>query len=462
MTKVLITGGLGYIGSVLYEVLRDEGFETDILDCHLFYEVKPAHPFRMADVRDKPTVERIIRDYDVVVNLASIVGDPACLVDTNLAIEVNCTGTRNVAEVCKELGKRIVHFSTCSIYGSEPNKVVREEDEGFPIDFYGQTKFTQERLVRDLCGELATVFRLGTAYGLSPRMRYDLVVNTFAARAVRDGKITVFGGEQERPFVHVRDASRAVVHAIRSDLRGVFNVKGQNLSLLKLGELVSQMTGCELTVDRQIVDKRSYVVDSSKLESTGFQFQHSIEDAVKEIVDSGTAQHMEGVQYSNVKLMNALVRGLAMGNKKPHLIGGGGVAVDDRGTVSFVNDFNFAHVRRFYQVRNFSTSTVRAFHGHLHEGKYVYVAKGSAIVAVVKLTDPVNPSKEEPVQRFVLSDKAPRVLFVPPGHANGFRPLEEDTRVIFFSTATLEESQGDDVRFPHDYWGESVWEVENR
>jgi dTDP-4-dehydrorhamnose 3,5-epimerase len=98
----------------------------------------------------------------------------------------------------------------------------------------------------------------------------------------------------------------------------------------------------------------------------------------------------------------------------------------------------------------------------MKEGKYIYVVKGSAIVAVVRIDNVENPSKKETVQRFVLSEKKPSILFVPPEHANGFRPLEKDTKIIFFSTNTLAESKRDDYRYPADYWGIEVWEVENR
>jgi dTDP-4-dehydrorhamnose 3,5-epimerase-like enzyme len=136
----------------------------------------------------------------------------------------------------------------------------------------------------------------------------------------------------------------------------------------------------------------------------------------------------------------------------------GNSAVDDRGVVSFVNDFHFENVKRFYSVQNFSTDTVRAFHGHLIEEKYVYVAAGSALVVVAEMAEGElrNPEK------FVLTDRNPRVLHIPAGHANGFRALEYDTRILFFSTATLEESICDDYRFDWTYFGENFWEVANR
>jgi len=140
----------------------------------------------------------------------------------------------------------------------------------------------------------------------------------------------------------------------------------------------------------------------------------------------------------------------------------GGLAVDDRGAVRFVNDFNFNKVVRFYQVENFDNKTIRAFHGHFKEAKYVYVANGSALICLVKLTDKKQPSKRVKVNRFVLSSKKPKILYVPPGHANGFRVLENNTQILFFSTKSLKQTQQDDYRFPYDYWGKSIWKVENR
>ena len=459
--QILIVGGLGYIGSILYEVIKNEGWEVQILDNHLYKDLPPPNPYIEADVRNFDEIEKIIKKFDIIVNLAAIVGDPACLTDTNLAIEINCTGTRNIAEICKKNKKFIVHISTCSIYGSEPNRLVKEEDEGFPIDFYGQTKYTQERIVRELCADTSCILRLGTAYGLSPRMRYDLVINTFAARAVKFRKITVFGGEQERPFVHIRDISRAIVHVIRNNLKGIFNVRGENLSLIKLSDIVKNITSCEVEINKNITDKRSYIVDNSKIVNTGFEFKYYIENAVKEIMNSPSALEFHKEIYSNLKLAERIKISKTIRRKDLQLIKGG-IAIDDRGSLYYANDFNFFGIKRFYQVQNFSTSTIRAFHGHLKEAKYVYVAKGSAIVAAVKLDNIESPSKHQKVNRFILSDKNPQILFIPPKHANGFRPLEEDTRIIFFSTSTLNESQGDDYRFPADYWCNEIWEVENR
>jgi dTDP-4-dehydrorhamnose 3,5-epimerase len=131
----------------------------------------------------------------------------------------------------------------------------------------------------------------------------------------------------------------------------------------------------------------------------------------------------------------------------------GGISVDDRGSVRFVNDFNFVNVKRFYQVENHSKGFIRAWHGHKKEGKYVYVSSGTALIGVVNMDT-------EKIEKFVLSSKNPRVLYIPPNNFNGFKSLEENTTILFFSTSTLEESLGDDIREAHDKW--NIWNEDFR
>lgn len=144
---------------------------------------------------------------------------------------------------------------------------------------------------------------------------------------------------------------------------------------------------------------------------------------------------------------------------QPKLIDGG-LSVDDRGQVSFINGFGFGDVKRFYMVSNHAQGFVRAWHGHKREGKYVLVVKGAAIIAAVPIDDWERPSKDAPVQRYVLSEKKPTILYIPPGHANGFMSLTADAQIMFFSTSTLDESLGDDIRFDARYW--DVWSVVER
>ena len=145
--------------------------------------------------------------------------------------------------------------------------------------------------------------------------------------------------------------------------------------------------------------------------------------------------------------------------RTPKLIHGG-LAVDDRGELRFVNDFDFAGVKRFYIVSNHQASSIRAWHAHRREAKYVTVLHGAAIVGAVEIDDWSAPSRQAKVSRFVLSENQPAVLLIPPGFANGFKTLSAGTKVLFFSTATVEESGDDDVRFDARYW--NIWDIEER
>lgn len=139
-----------------------------------------------------------------------------------------------------------------------------------------------------------------------------------------------------------------------------------------------------------------------------------------------------------------------------------GIFEDKRGSVRFFNDFNFKDVKRFYIVENKNTKLIRAFHGHMREAKYVYVISGSILLCIVFLDDIQKPSKNNKVEKFILRADDPKIVYIPPSYTHGFRALEPDSKVIFFSTATLEESLADDYRHPENYWGTKVWEVDDR
>jgi dTDP-4-dehydrorhamnose 3,5-epimerase len=143
----------------------------------------------------------------------------------------------------------------------------------------------------------------------------------------------------------------------------------------------------------------------------------------------------------------------------PRLIEGG-MAVDDRGQVAFVNDFHFSGVKRFYAVANHASGFVRAWHAHRHEAKFVFAAQGAAVVGAVAVDDWDNPSRNAQVHRFVLSAKRPSILYIPAGYANGFMSLGADTQLFFFSTSTMEEARYDDVRYDARHW--DIWTVVER
>ncbi|NMC62033.1 MAG: sugar epimerase [SAR324 cluster bacterium] len=148
-----------------------------------------------------------------------------------------------------------------------------------------------------------------------------------------------------------------------------------------------------------------------------------------------------------------------MDTSKPLIIRGA-IAADDRGQVAFVNDFHFENVKRFYMVSNYHSGMVRAWHAHRHEAKYVSVVLGAAIVGAVKIDNWETPSKDADVTRLVLSATNPSILYIPAGYANGFMSLTEDTRIIFYSTSTLEDSLKDDIRYDARYW--DIWSIVER
>ena len=138
----------------------------------------------------------------------------------------------------------------------------------------------------------------------------------------------------------------------------------------------------------------------------------------------------------------------------------GGIAIDDRGQISFCNDFVMTGIKRFYLVSNHRSEFIRAWHGHKEESKYVFIPSGTCLFATVKIFDWDSPNKNEKVERYVLSDKDPGILYVPPGYAHGYKTLTSDTKVFFFSTSTLKDSVHDDFRFDPYYW--NPWDIAER
>lgn len=139
----------------------------------------------------------------------------------------------------------------------------------------------------------------------------------------------------------------------------------------------------------------------------------------------------------------------------------GNISRDSRGSVSYINSFDFTGVKRFYVVENADTTIVRGFHGHMQEAKYIFVVSGTALICYVPL-DSTTPSKKQKVQQAVLSADNPQILYIPPGFANGIKAFDSETKILIFSTSTLSESQKDDVRFPYDYWGKNVWRIHEK
>ena len=303
--NILITGGAGYIGSVLSRMLLDSGYQVKVVDKLLFGDSSirellnnPNFEFIKGDILDTNTMTKALTNVDAVVNLAAIVGEPACLSRKALALKTNYLGPIYLARACKSLGiKRFIQASTCSTYGQQDNgSAVKESASLFPVDFYGETKIYAERELMKLMDANfnPTILRLSTVYGLSPRMRFDLVVNILTKKAVQDKEIFIFGGDQWRPLIHVSDVSRSIIAVLESSVsvsgNQVYNVGGndENYLVSKIGELVKEeMPDIRLETIEGIEDKRSYKVDFDKIsKSLGFSVSKRVKDGIIEIKEA--------------------------------------------------------------------------------------------------------------------------------------------------------------------------------
>jgi len=238
--------------------------------------------------------------------LASIVGMPASSIEPRTSEEINYLATKNIAELC-ELHKipTYIFASTCSVYGAQPNVVITEKTTPVPLDYYAKSKFQSERAINWL-NSGPSILRFGTLFGLSPRMRFDLVINFFIAQGLYEGKITVEGGNQSRPFLHVQDAADSLIFALEKNLEGVYNVISENLTILEAAKRISKLTDCMVEINESITDKRDYSVSAEKIKKFGFTPSRTIEFAFNEIkkaFDDGILNNYTDEKYSNYKLL---------------------------------------------------------------------------------------------------------------------------------------------------------------
>ncbi len=310
--KVLITGGGGYLGSILTNKLLDSGYSVRVVDA-LWYGSEPVEQINnnnleivREDIRDLTKIVSALRGIDAVIHLASIVGMPASSIEPRTSEEINYLATKNIAELCELHGIGTYIFaSTCSVYGSQPDALITEKSAIFPLDYYAKSKFQSERAINWL-NTGATILRFGTLYGLSPRMRFDLVINLFIAQALHKGKITVFGGKQYRPFLHVQDAAESLIFALEKDLDGVYNVMSENMTIMQAAEQIRDLTGCQIEVSNEECDKRNYRVSAKKIERFGFSPSKDIKFAFEEIRRAFEEEFISDYtepRYSNYKML---------------------------------------------------------------------------------------------------------------------------------------------------------------
>ncbi len=321
--RVLVIGGAGYVGSALLPKLLARGFKVRLLDMMLFGDEPIAqcagHPnleIIRADFRQIDKLVEATQDVDVVVHLGGLVGDPACALDERLTLEINLVATRMIAEVAKGSGvSRLVFASTCSVYGAS-DLVLTERSQLNPVSLYARSKIASERVLQKLQDDAfsVTILRFGTIFGLSGRTRFDLVVNLLSAKAVVEGKITVFGGDQWRPFLHVDDAALSVLKAVEAAPALVhnetFNVGSneQNMTLGQVGEAINRAVPTAQLIDSGMDgDRRNYRVDFQKIRDVlDYQPKWTVSDGIDQVIAairSGKIADYKAPQYSNLRAL---------------------------------------------------------------------------------------------------------------------------------------------------------------
>jgi nucleoside-diphosphate-sugar epimerase len=322
---VLVVGGAGYIGSLLVELLLEKGYRVRVLDC-LLYGDEPLRPVKhhpgfeliVGDCRNIQDVVRAVRGVESIIDLAAIVGDPACDQDRGPALETNYAATRMLIEIAKGHGaSRFLFASSCSVYGA--TDVEMDENAAVqPISLYGQTKVDSERALLEARSDTfhPTVLRFATVFGLGYRPRFDLVVNLLTAKARQEGVITIYNGQQWRPFLHVRDLVEATVRVLEAPARlvsgEVFNVGDGRLNhtLTEVAAVIRDVFPDVRVEHVDNSDHRNYRVNFDKLLGrTGFRARYTLRDGVEEIrkaFDERLITDFTDLRYHNQRYLKAV------------------------------------------------------------------------------------------------------------------------------------------------------------
>lgn len=309
--KVFVTGACGYKGSVLVPKLLAKGHSVVAFDIQWFGNFLPEHPnleIVQGDVRDPDQID--LDGVDAVIHLSSVANDPCGDLDPKLTWEISCLATMQLADRCKRRGiGRFIYASSGSVYGVKEEEQVTEDLELLPISEYNKTKMCGERIVlsyeRDM---VVQIVRPATVCGFSPRMRLDVSVNMLTMQALMNGRITVFGGDQTRPNIHIQDICDLYIFLLDNPQHtGVYNAGFENISILDIARMVQEHVPAELVVTPSN-DPRSYRVNSDRLLATGFRPKYRVEDAIKEIVGmyrQGALTNQD--RWYNLKWMQAEV-----------------------------------------------------------------------------------------------------------------------------------------------------------
>jgi nucleoside-diphosphate-sugar epimerase/CheY-like chemotaxis protein len=352
--RVLVIGGAGYIGSVLIRRLLERGYYVRVLDSLLYGEKPirelletPSFEFIPGDFRHVDSVVSAVKEMDAVIHLGAIVGDPASAINSEFTIDVNLAATRMIRAVCRGYRvKRFLFASTCSVYGVS-DEILDERSVLRPVSLYAQTKIDAENAILSQHDKdfSPTILRLSTVFGWSYRPRFDLVVNLLVGKAIKEGEITIFGGNQWRPFVHVEDACRAFMTCLEAPLPlaggEVFNVGSNHLNfqIQQIGEKIREVIPDVTVKDIKTEDDvRNYRVAFDKIHNTlGFSCTKTVEDGIFEIkraFDDGFVHDYRDERFSNSKYLMSIQVAGKKGDKKAHIL----VIDDEEGSRSTLTD----------------------------------------------------------------------------------------------------------------------------
>ena len=286
--NILLTGGCGYVGTPLTLSLLEAGHTVTVVDLQWFGNDLPAHPRLTVIKEDIRNAERVpMAGMDAILHLANVANDPCADLDSKLNWEVNALATMLLVEsAIAHKVPQFIHASSGSVYGVKDEPEVTEELSLIPISDYNKTKMISERVLLSYADRICVnIVRPATVCGYSPRMRLDLSVNLLTMAALTKGKITVFGGDQTRPNIHLRDMIRVYHHflAVGKAHPGIFNAGFENISILDIAERVQKHVPAEITVTPSN-DPRSYRLSSKKLLATGFAPKFTVEDGITEVI----------------------------------------------------------------------------------------------------------------------------------------------------------------------------------
>ena len=287
--NLLVTGGCGYVGTVLTETLLNDNHHVTVLDTQWFGNHLQPHKNLVnikGDIRDIDSIP--LDGVDTIIHLANIANDPAVELNPTLSWEVNVLAAQQLADRAVRAGvKQFIYASSGSVYGVKDEPQVTEDLSLVPISVYNKTKMVAERVLLSYADKMQVhCIRPATVCGVSPRMRLDVSVNMLTFQALKNKRITVFGGDQTRPNIHMQDMVRVYLHflATPSLTSGCYNAGFENISILQIAEAVQKKIPSEIVVSESN-DPRSYRQNSDKLLQTGFVLKFGVDNAITEIID---------------------------------------------------------------------------------------------------------------------------------------------------------------------------------